>query len=260
MEKVLKSFKSLKEPILCTMLQCETEESVIEKIEKANMLGTDAFGLQVENLNLEYHTPKTYKKLFSCMQGKPCYATCYRFGKNVGKSDLELAKELLILAKSGATLVDVMGDLFSKHPEELTDNVKAIEKQIELIDKLHALGAQVLISSHLYKFAPPKRVLEIALEQKRRGADIIKIVTAANNEEEQEINLETTKLLKKELNLPFVFLSNGECFIHRRRGIELGASMCLCALEYDKLATKAQPLLSEMILVKNKITNKGENL
>ena len=82
---------------------------------------------------------------------------------------------LLFALDCGATLCDVMGDIFCKHPEELTDNDEAIQKQMKLIEKLHSLGAEVLMSSHLYKFAPAERVLEIALEQKRRGADIIKI-------------------------------------------------------------------------------------
>ena len=109
---------------------------------------------------------------------------------------MELADGIVVLAESGATLCDVMGDMFCKHPEELTDNDEAIQKQMKLIDKLHGKGVQVLMSSHLYKFAPAERVLEIAFEQKRRGADIIKIVTAADNMEQQIENLRITNFLK----------------------------------------------------------------
>ena len=78
------------------------------------------------------------------------------------------------LAQSGATLVDIMGDLFCRHPEELTEDTEAIEKQMKLIQEIHAAGAEVLMSSHILKFTPAERVLEVALEQKRRGADILK--------------------------------------------------------------------------------------
>jgi 3-dehydroquinate dehydratase len=78
-----------------------------------------------------------------------------------------------------------MGDMFCPHPEELTDAPDAIKKQTELIDLLHSKGAEVLMSSHVLKFTPAERVLEIALEQKRRGADIIKIVTGADSMEQQ---------------------------------------------------------------------------
>lgn len=156
-----------------------------------------------------------------------------------------------ISAKNGATLIDVMGDLYSKHPEELTDDETAIKKQMDLIDKLHSLGAEVLMSSHLCKYAPAERVLEIAIEQKRRGADIIKIVTAANTMEQQIENLRITDLLKRELGAPFLFLSGGECSIHRRLGIKLGCCMSLCVYEHDALSTPMQPLLSTMKTVRD---------
>ena len=170
-------------------------------------------------------------------------------------TDTLLIKILLIisLAENGATLCDVMGDLFCKHPEELTDNDEAIQKQMQLIERLHSLDAEVLMSSHLYKFAPAEKVLEIAFEQKRRGADIIKIVTAANTMEQQIENLRITNLLKQELGAPFLFLSGGVSSLHRRLGIKLGCSMALCVYEHDALSTASQPLLSIMKIVRDSI-------
>ena len=89
------------------------------------------------------------------------------------------------------------------------------------------------------------------MEQKRRGADIIKIVTAANNMEQQIENLRITDLLKKELGAPFLFLSGGECSLHRRLGIKLGCCMALCVYEHDALSTHAQPLLQTMKTVRD---------
>ena len=248
-----KSFLNHEKPLLTVILQCRNPETAIGRIRNANGLGADAYGLQVESLLPEYHNPETYKKIFAEMSNRPSYVTYYRTSNNVGKSDEELAKELITLAESGATLVDVMGDIFCKHPEELTDNEEAIEKQIKLIDELHEKGAEVLMSSHLYKFAPAERVLEIALEQKRRGADIIKIVTSANSMEQQLENLRITNLLKKELGAPFLFLSGGKCTIHRRLGMKLGCCMALCVYEYDEFSTPAQPLLSTMKIVRDEI-------
>ena len=139
-----------------------------------------------------------------------------------------------------------MGDYFCRHPEELTDDEDAIKKQMELIDKLHSCGAEVLMSSHICKFTPAERVLEVALEQKRRGADIIKIVTGAETMEEQIENLRITDLLKRELGAPFLFLSGGECSIHRRLGGKLGNCMTLCVYEHNHRSALMQPLLSVM--------------
>ena len=184
-----KSFLNHSNPLLTVMLQCETPEVAINRIRNANSLGADAYGLQVESLKPEYHNSDTYKRIFAEIKDRPCYVTNYRMANNSSKNDEELAEGLLELADCGATLIDVMGDMFCKHLEELTDNEEAIQKQMKLIDTIHQKGAEVLMSSHLYKYAPAERVLEMALEQKRRGADIIKIVTAANNMEQQIENL-----------------------------------------------------------------------
>lgn len=241
-----KSFLNSSTPLLTVMLQCEYPEVAIGRIRNANMLGAEAYGLQIESLKPEYQNPETLKRIFGEMQGRPCYVTQYRGKNNLGLSDDELAERLVMAAESGATLCDVMGDMFCKHPEELTDNEEAVKKQMKLIERLHNVGAEVLMSSHLYKFAPAERVMEIALEQRRRGADIIKIVTAADNMEQQIENLRITNLLKNELGAPFLFLSGGECSIHRRLGTTLGCTMALCVYEHDHLSTPTQPLLSTM--------------
>ncbi len=248
-----KTFLNQSYPMLTVMLQCETPEAAIGKIRNANCLGADAYGLQIECLKPEYHNVATYKKIFAEMKDKPCYATNYRTSYNTGKSDEELEEGIIQLVESGATLVDVMGDMYAKHPEELTDNDVAIQKQVKLIKKLHNLGAEVLMSSHLCKFVSAERVLEIAKEQKRRGADIIKIVTAADTMEQQIENLRITDLLKRELNSSFLFLSGGECSLHRRLGMKLGCCMTLCVYEHDAISTPVQPLLSTMKVIRDNI-------
>ena len=237
--------------MLTVMLECETPETAIGRIRNANHLGADAYGLQVESLKPEYQNPAVYKKIFSEGKGRPFYVT-YSCGKhNSGKTDEELAEGLITLAESGAVLCDVQGDMFCKHPEELTEDETAIKKQMDLIDLLHKKGAQVLLSSHVKKFAPAERVLAIAFEQKRRGADIIKIVTNAESMEQQIENLRITDLLKRELDTPFLFLSGGICSLHRRLGIKLGCCMSLCVYEHDALSTSMQPLLSTMKTVRD---------
>lgn len=248
-----KSFLGHEKPLLTAMLQCQTPEVAIKRIRNANMLGADAYGPQIESLLPEYQNEEVYKRLFAEMQGRPSYVTNYRGANNTEKTDDELAEGMLTLAKSGATLIDVMGDLFSRHPEELTDNEEAIKKQMALIDEIHAIGGEVLMSSHILKYTPAERVLEVALEQKRRGADIIKIVTGAETMAEQIENLRICDLLKRELGAPFLFLAGGECSILRRLGIKLGCCMCLCVYEHDAFSTPTQPLLSNMKTIRDNL-------
>lgn len=238
-------------PLLTVMLQCETPETAIGRIRNALHCGAEGFGLQVESLKIEYHKEDTYKRIFDEMRGKPVYVTNYRYCSNAGKTDDELADGLLDLAECGATLCDVMGDMFDKQPDELAISEEAIQKQMHLIEQLHEKGAEVLMSSHVFKFTSADRVLEIALEQKRRGADIAKIVTGAESMEEQIENLRITNLLKKELGIPFLFLSGGVSEIHRRLGVKLGNCMQLCVYEHDALSTFPQPLLSVSKIIRD---------
>ena len=249
----MRDFFQGRSDLLTVILQCENPDLAIGRIRNANCQGADAYGLQVESFKPEFQNPEVYQRVFAEGKGRPFYVTYYRKKHNTGKSDKELAEGLLTLAESGATLCDVIGDLYAPHPEELTDDAEAIEKQMALIEKLHERGAQVLMSSHILKYTPAERVLEVAAEQKRRGADVIKIVTGAKTMEEQIENLRITDLLKKELGAPFLFLSGGTCSLHRRLGLKLGCCMALCVYEHDAFSTASQPLLSTRKAIRDQI-------
>ena len=210
--------------------------------------------MQFEQLKSEYRTKEVYKDLFAYAKDKPVYVTNYRHTSNEGKTDDMLAAELVELAGCGADLCDVMGDYFDRQPDEVAVDKTAIEKQKELIRKIHDKGAKVLMSSHVLKYIPAEKVLEIALEHQKRGADICKIVTGADTMEQQLENLKIINMLKENLKIPFLFLCGGECRILRRIGGELGCCMYLCVHEYDALATPAQPLLKQLKTIRDNIS------
>ncbi len=240
-----KTFLEFEKPLLTVMVQADNPTRIKELIDKSLPEGGEAFGMQLCRMKKEYRNKETYRDIFS-YSGKPVYVTNYRFGENEGKTDEQLAEELKELADCGATLCDVMGDLFDKQPDEVAVDDSTIEKQMQLINDLHKKGAEVLISSHIYKFTSAERVLEIALEHQKRGADICKIVTGADTMEQQLENLKIIQLLKENLKIPFLFLAGGECHILRKIGGELGNCMYLCVYEYDELATPVQPLLKNV--------------
>ena len=252
MEKA--TFLKYDKPILTSMVQADNPERIKELVTLSLGGGAEALGMQICKLNEEYRRPEIYRSLFEFAAPKPVYVTNYRnHNSNVGKSDDILAKELVELAECGATLCDVMGDYFDPCEGELTMNAEAVKKQMKLIDELHGKGAEVLMSSHVRKFIPAERVLEIALEHQKRGADISKIVTGADNMEQQIENLRIINLLKENLKIPFLFLAGGECHIMRRIGGAIGCCMYLCVCEYDELATKTQPLLSDIRVIRELI-------
>jgi len=246
------SFLSYDRPLLTTMVQANTPERTIELMDKALPMGAEAYGMQFCQFPAEYRNEQTYKKLFAAAHGLPVYVTNYRGKENDGKNDDALAAELLELARCGATLCDVMGDYFDKTPDEFTSDPIAVKKQIELIEAIHDAGGEVLMSSHTKTTSSAERVLEIALGQQERGADICKIVTKAETQEDEIEYLRVLSLLKKELKIPFLFLCGGNyCKILRRVGGTLGNCMTLCVGEYDEFATKVQPLLSDMRILRD---------
>jgi len=254
-----KTFLNVSNPLLTCMVQADNPERIKELIDLSRPEGADAFGMQFCKMKPEYRNKEIYRNLFEYASPQPTYVTNYRGHRNEGKSDDVLGKELIELAECGATLCDVMADYYDHCEGELTMNEEAVSKQMKLIDELHSLGAEVLMSSHVLKYTPAERVLEIALEHQRRGADICKIVTGAKNMSQQIENLRIINLLKENLKIPFLFLSGGECHIMRRIGGALGCCMYLCVHEHDKLATSSQPLLRHVKAIRDNLEG-GESI
>jgi len=243
------SFLNQNRPLITGMVLKDNPDSIRFAVKNSIFDGADCLGIQFECLKKEYKTEENYKKIIAACSGHPIYVTNYRAGCNKGLSDEELADDLIKILSCGATLADVPASLFDLESGmgiglELSMKQDAIDKQMNLIDQLHHLGKEVLMSSHILKFTPAETVLEVAFEQQRRGADIVKIVTAANSNEEQMENLRITTLLKKELKVPFLFLSGGtHSKIHRMIGPQLGCITYLAVREHDERAVPTQPTI-----------------
>ena len=246
-----KSFLNYTTPFITEMVQTPTPNQAIEKISNATKDGATAIGFQMNLLKREYHNKEALTSIFKSAGDTPIYFTNYRKDFNAGLTDEELVNGLFLGLECGATLIDVMGDTFCPCENELSMDANAVEKQINLINEIHNRGGEVIMSSHVHKFLPPEKVLEMAIEQQRRGVDIVKIVTGAETEEEQLINFEICNLLKKELKIPFLFLSNGKFnYLHRTVGPALGVCMWLCFREYDETTYVGPPLLADVLKVK----------
>lgn len=233
-------------PTLTCMIQARTPERIFELIEKGISGGADAFGLQLEQLERQYHTKEIYCELFKAMGDKPCYVTNYSIAMNKGITYEELADELVTVAECGGALIDIFGDIFDRQPDQITYDDDAVKKQEELIEKIHYIGKEVLISTHTYRFMEYDDVFKILSAHKKRGADVAKIVTAANSEYELKTNFEITSELSKKLGIPYLFLCGGSyCSKHRRIAPLISDDMFLCVAEYDELSTPAQPLLRD---------------
>lgn len=215
-------------PTIVGMLKSKTTKEVLQEIDLILTQGVDAFGFQIEQMLPEERKAENYREILNAIQGKPSYVTNYIRGNALNLSDEELTEELFLAVECGAKLVDIRCDLFDRQPEEYSIDQSAIEKQRKVIEKIKGMGAEVLMSAHVLKFIPCEKVLEIAFAQQERGADIVKIVTEANSNEELLENFRTSIVLAEKLSVPSLYLCNGMyCKKHRMLAPLLNNSMFL---------------------------------
>ncbi len=235
-------------PTLCSMLhQGDNPTRILELIKKSLIIGTDTFGLEIEILKREYRTPAILKELFDAMEGKPCYVTNYDTFDSVDMCAEERAEQMLLALECGGAFIDVTGDMFCKTKYEITHDETAVKKQLELIDTVHKMDKEVLMSTHVLEFRTTEEVMEINKIHHSRGVDISKIVTNANNSHENFENFRTSLYLAENAPLPTLFLSiNEQSKLHRIVAPAFSESLYLCRPEggiVDKPGP-GQPLLS----------------
>ena len=224
-----------------------TPESLIAQARGAEFDGADAIGIELRDLKPEYRTREVFERIIQSVN-LPFMFIFYRNDRwNVHKEDEPRQELLLAAAEAGAGMIDVMGDLYDPSPDEITHNPEAIEKQKRLIDRIHAMGSQVIMSSHPQRAMTADAVLAQLRSFEERGPDVVKIVTAANTEEEFAESVRTIMLLHRELKKPFVHLCNGKFGrIQRFLGMSLGVSINFAAYRYEEFSLMTQPTVRAM--------------
>ena len=193
--------------------------------------GAQGIALQLEDMPPKMRTADNYRKLMDEVPELPFMFISYRKDKWFSDDD-ERQKCLLLAAEVGAEVIDVMGDLYSPAPFELTFDPAAVARQKELIRAIHDRGAKVVMSSHTAQARSAEEILAHLREQSSRGADILKIVTRADTEEELTEAFRTTMLLRRALDKPFIQLCGGKFSRpHRYLGPKFGLAIAFATPE-----------------------------
>lgn len=248
------SFLNHDKPLICAMIQCPTADECIEKIKMSLIDGAEAFGIQLERLKRTERSDEHLKRIFAACENKPIYITSYRYSENEGFTDDECAELLLRGLKCGATLCDVIGDIYGRSPYyELTVDEEAVKKQMALIDKIHSLGGEVLISSHTLKNITKGETVMIAKKHIERGADVVKIVNRAESMAEVPMYLEAIQEITAMTDKKLLLLVSGMGQIIRYVGPNFGVCMYLCVQAHGELDTPEQPLITDILSVRDHI-------
>ena len=127
------------------------------------------------------------------------------------------------------------------NPKEIVTDEVIISKQCELIDKVHAMGSEVLLSCHPGIPMNCEQVVELALFFEKRNPDIIKIVTKAENEDDLVESIRTMLMLKKEVKTPVAYHANGTMGVASRIiNPLLGGQIAFCVDSYNEGSTMEQ--------------------
>ena len=185
------------------------------------------------------------------------YNTAYDWS-DAGFSEEERAECFLRAIDAGAAGIDMQGYTFhlpSKNgfcgedkysftkgnPKEVVTDGNIIAKQCEFIEKIHAKGAEVLLSCHPGIPMDCKQVVELALFMEERKPDIIKIVTIAANEDDLLESFKAMRMLKKEVKTPVSYHAGGMAgSLSRLINPILGGHMIFCVDRYNEASTMEQ--------------------
>jgi 3-dehydroquinate dehydratase len=247
------SFLNKPYPVITGIMAGQTPQELIAESKHAEFEGANGIAIDISDLKPEFRNHESLKGIIDSVN-LPFMFFFYRNDKWENRDDETRQEVLLTAAGAGAAMIDVMGDLYDPSPREMTYKEEAIDKQKRLIDKIHAKGADVVISCHMDCFRTTEQVVEQMKALELRGPDVVKLVHYVNTDEELAEAFKTTMTLKRELKLPFIHLCNGSFSRpHRFFGPALGTSIFFAVPRYEPRYNMGQPTVKAMKAVLDNI-------
>ena len=254
----MKVLSELQAPAIAGVIREKNVKAAIAEIKNCMYDGADMIDLHMSCL--ENSETDTLKEIIQSSK-LPILALNYNSRYDwspAGFSEEERVESFLRAVDAGAAGIDMQGYTFhtpSKdgfcgedkysftkgNPKEIVIDEQIISKQCEFIEKIHSKGAEVLLSCHPGIPMNSTQVVELALFLEKRNPDIIKIVTAATNEDELVESFKTMVALKKEVKTPVSYHANGkEGSLSRIINPILGGQIIFCVDRFSQSSTMEQ--------------------
>lgn len=254
----MKKISKLMSPALAGVIRERTAPSAIAEIKNCMYDGADMIDLHMSCLeNTDKHA------LQSIISASKIPVLALHYNKkydwsDCGFSEEERAESFLAAVSAGAAGIDMQGytfDASSKenfcgedkysftkgNPKEVVTDNSVISKQCELIEKVHSMGAEVLLSCHPGIPMRCEQVIELALFLEKRNPDIIKIVTVAKDENDLIESFKTMTVLKKEIKTAVSYHANGMAgSLSRIVNPVLGGHIIFCVDRFNEGSTMEQ--------------------
>lgn len=254
----MKRLSTIQAPALAGVVRERTARAALAEIKNCY---TD--GAQMIDLHLSCLADQSEEGLRRVIEGSPLpvlalnYQTAYDWSA-VSYTEEEREALFLSAVRAGAAGVDIQGYTFDPpsksafvgedkysftkgNPKEIVTDEKVIARQRALIDKVHSMGAEVLLSCHPGIPMKREQVVELALFLEKRNPDIIKIVSIASTEEDMLEALHTMRALKREVKTPVSYHAGGKYgALSRVLCPLLGGQIAFCVDRFSESSTLEQ--------------------
>ena len=254
----MKRLSELNAPALAGVIREKTIRAAKAEIKNCRYNGATMIDLHMSCLE-----DTSVESLKSIISSSPLpilalnYNTTYDW-EGAGFSEEERVESFLRSIEAGVAGIDMQGytyhlpskdgfcgeDQYSftkGNPKEIVTDRAIIEKQCELIEKVHGKGAEVLLSCHPGIPMTSEQVVELALFLEKRNPDIIKIVTRADSEDDLAESIRAMLMLKKEVKTPIAYHAGGKAGTASRIiNPLLGGQIAFCVDRYNEGSTMEQ--------------------
>ncbi len=250
-----KRISQLPPPALAGVVKAKSANAAIAEIQ--NCLYDGATMIDLHLPCLEKRDTESLQKIMQASK-LPVLALYYPSGDALPDEE-ERTQALLRAVEAGAAGIDIQGYTyhlpsksgfcgedkyaFTKgNPREVVTDADIIAKQCALIEQVHEMGAEVLLSCHPGIPMRAEQVVELALFLEKREPDIIKIVTKAENEGDLIESMRAMVMLKKQVRTPVAYHANGRAgMLSRIVNPILGGHIAFCVDRYHAQSVMEQP-------------------
>ena len=256
-----KRFSDSAKPLIVGVVKERTPTDALAKIRDYRENGATAIDLHLSCLEKEYKTV-TAMKTIADGTDLPILALNYsrRYDwTEIAENEEDRLKLLMLGLEAGMSAIDLLGysfdarakqkfvgeDVYSftkNNPLEIITDKKIIAKQKELIDRVHDMGKEVLISTHPDIPMNCDQVIDLVCFLAERNPDVIKLVTRCVTDDDlTEAFYTMRRLAKLDLRQKISFHCCGESGRTTRLiNPLLGSYMCFCTKSDDGNSNKEQ--------------------
>ncbi len=251
----MKSFANAPSPLLAAVVRERSVKAACATIRNCEYHGATAIDLHLSCLDDEFKNVESIKTILDAAR-LPVMALNYNHDieyNTYPATEEEKVALLMMAVDAGVSCVDFQGytyDLesskgfrqefsnlgysFTKNnPREVVVDQKIIDKQMELFERVHYKGSEVLLSTHTGVFMSTDELVELALFLEKRNADVLKFVTPCDTEEQLVESFKTMITLKKEIKVKTHYHCSGKCgSLSRIINPLLGGHLIFCVDRY----------------------------